>query len=146
MLVMKELTDKFKLSVRSTGEVFEALNALYYRCRTTGEVQFRGKITREALVNAIILFVDSLSPEMKIQALKIGVDRLSEILDDAPASQAQAQLPGPAVAWNQGVDLTASIERAGRAPKAKPKPKKSDDEPGGRDRPGHHGTRRKAGS
>lgn len=107
MLCMKELTDKFKLSVRSTGEVHEALNALVTRFRTTGEVSFRGKLTREAVVNAAILFLDALPAPDKAQALKAGLARLEAILEGADVASLPApSLPAPSP---DAIDYAESI-------------------------------------
>ena len=87
MLVMRELSDKFKLSARSVGEVLEAINSMVSRARTTGEPVYHGKnLTREALVNAVILYVDSLPPREKVRAIVEGVRRLELILEAEPGA------------------------------------------------------------
>lgn len=84
MLAMRDLTDQFKLSVRSTGEIFEIVGAMVSRLRTTGDIRFRGKnVTREALVNAALLYLDQLPHEQKVAALDAGMKRLEGILWEA---------------------------------------------------------------
>jgi hypothetical protein len=94
---MKDLTDEFKLSVRSTAEVFQALGGMVTRLAVTRRVRFRGKKpTRAAVVNAALLYLDSLSQEQWEQALSIGMRRLEQILESdtlgevttAPAEEA----------------------------------------------------------
>ncbi len=79
---MRDLSDEFKLSVRSTGEVFQALGAIVSRLAVDRRVRFRGKKpTRAAVVNAALLYLDSLPPEQWEQALAAGMRRLEELLE-----------------------------------------------------------------
>ena len=84
MIVMKELTDRHKLSVRSIGEVFESINGMVSKYRTTDEVRNHDgqKLKKEGLVNAAILYIDSLSYDERTRALNIGMSKLASLLDD----------------------------------------------------------------
>lgn len=79
---MKDLTDEFKLSVRSAPEVFQALGSIVTRLAVTRRVRFRGKKpTRAAVVNAALLYLDSLAPADWERALADGMVRLERILE-----------------------------------------------------------------
>jgi hypothetical protein len=121
MICMRDLTDEYKLSVRSAGEVFEAVTAMVSRFRTTGEVQFRGKLTREALVNAVLLHLEALPHAEKVRVLRDGMQRLEAILNDEPlrVSSSEETSRKPREARNAGVDLSALSLRATQRPKPK---------------------------
>jgi len=97
---MRDLTDEFKLSVRSAPEVFQALGSIVTRLTVTRRVRFRGKKpTRAAVVNAALLYLDSLAPVDWERALADGMVRLERILesDDIPAGDpAQTEVGPPA--------------------------------------------------
>jgi hypothetical protein len=118
MICMRDLTDEYKLSVRSAGEVFEAVTAMVSRFRTTGEVQFRGKLTREALVNAVLLHLEALPHAEKVRVLRDGMRRLEAILNDEPTkitAEETSEVPRrPREIRNAGVDLTTHTERRAR--------------------------------
>ena len=84
---MKDLTDEFKLSVRSVAEVFAALGTMVHQLKANRRVRFRGKKpTRAAVVNAALLYLESLPPEQWERALDQGLRRLEGILEaDEPA-------------------------------------------------------------
>jgi len=85
---MRDMTDEFKLSVRSIAEVFQALGGMVTRLAVTRRVRFRGKKpTRAAVVNAALLYLDSLPPEQWEQALSIGMRRLEQILASDPTEE-----------------------------------------------------------
>ena len=83
---MRDLTDEFKLSVRSVAEVFAALNGMVTRLAVSRRLRFRGrKPTRAAVVSAALLYLESLPPEEWERALACGLSRLEAILGDDPA-------------------------------------------------------------
>lgn len=85
MCGMRDLNDKFKLSVRSIGEVMEAVAKLVARYKTTQRVLWRGKtLTREALVNAAILHLEGLPQDQQEKALAAALSRLEKILQSEP--------------------------------------------------------------
>ena len=99
---MRDMTDEFKLSVRSIAEVFQALGGMVTRLAVTRRVRFRGKKpTRAAVVNAALLYLDSLPQAEWEKALSIGMRRLEEML----ASDPMDEVP------------TAPAEEAGTPPK-----------------------------
>lgn len=98
---MKDLTDEFKLSVRSAPEVFQALASIVTRLAVTRRVRFRGKKpTRAAVVNAALLYLDSLPPADWERALAAGMARLERFLesDDIPAETSAHAETGPPAA------------------------------------------------
>jgi hypothetical protein len=86
MIVMRELSDEFKLSVRSIFEVFEALSRVVTRLAGDRSIRFREKgkekrPTRAAVVSALILWFAE-QPEGQQRAVLVrGMDRLNELLD-----------------------------------------------------------------
>jgi len=94
---VRDLTDEFKLSVRSIGEVFQALNAMVSRLAVNRRVRFRGKKpTRAAAVNAALLYLDSLPPEQWEQALAAGMRRLEQLLEANGPTGPDGTEPEPA--------------------------------------------------
>lgn len=86
---MRDLSDEFKLSVRSIPEVYRALGEIVSQLAVGRRVRFRGKKpTRAAVVNASLLYLDSLPAEEWERVLVIGLQRLEEIL-------ASNESPGP---------------------------------------------------
>jgi len=99
MLRMRDLTDEFKLSVRSIGEVIEALGAIVNRLAVTRRLRFRGKKpTRAAVVNAAVLYLESLAPPERERALAAGMERLERLLEVDPTggSNGEEAAAGPA--------------------------------------------------
>ncbi len=95
---MRDLTDEFKLSVRSTPEVFQALTSIVTRLAVDRRVRFRGKKpTRAAVVNAAMLYLDSLAPADWERALSAGMAQLERILgsEDITTEAAPQAEPGP---------------------------------------------------
>lgn len=91
MGVMRELSDDFKLSVRSVAEVFAVLNDLDTRFGRSKRVKFRGKrMTREALVNAAVLHLGSLPAQEQEVALAGSVARLEAHLAETDGERAEA--------------------------------------------------------
>ncbi len=106
---MKDLTDEFKLSARSTADVFVLLGRMVDRLKADRRVRFRGKKpTRASVVNAALLYLDSLPPAQWEEALAVGFRRLEEILaeDSGTSAASVPDEPAPAAA-------TASKEVAG---------------------------------
>jgi hypothetical protein len=102
---MRELSDNFKLSVRSLSQVFGVLNDLDSAFGRTMAIKFRGKrLTREAIVNAAILHLGSLGSAEQERALTAAIARLEAMLSDDPAPAAPA------------VDLTSRSEVSGEEP------------------------------
>ncbi len=94
---MRDLSDEFKLSVRSIGEVFQALGAMVARLAIDRRVRFRGKKpTRAAVINAAILYLDSLAPEEWERALAAGMRRLEELLESNGSAGPDGGAPEPA--------------------------------------------------
>lgn len=103
----KDLSDEFKLSVRSTSEVAEVLGVMAPRIAMDRSIRFRGvkKPTRAAVVNALLLWAGDLPlPELrrvigegmnKLSAV-LGVDEADEGLDDGPLEIAVDPGPEPA--------------------------------------------------
>ncbi len=93
---LRELSDKFKISARSLGEVAEAINTMVSRFRTTGDVTYLEKnLTREALINAAILYVDSLPHPQKAEAIREGIGRLEALLREDGRGDALQPEPTP---------------------------------------------------
>lgn len=100
---MRDLTDEFKLSARSTPEVFLLLGQMVDRLKADRRVRFRGKKpTRAALVNAALLYLDTLPQAEWEKALQVGLTRLERILaEDEPTAATgteSAEAPAAAVA------------------------------------------------
>lgn len=106
MLAMnRELEDAYKLSVRSTPEVFEAFHSLVALVFRDRSVRFVGKAegktkrpTRAAVLNALMLFFDLLPNAEKKRCLVIGMDRLNRLLRGERIDQ--DELPPPD--WRPG--------------------------------------------
>ena len=93
---MRDLTDDFKLCVRSIGEVTGALAVMVNRLAMARRTRFRGrKPTRAAVVNAALLYLDSLDPAERERALALGMARLEKLLEFDPAAGADAPAPPP---------------------------------------------------
>jgi hypothetical protein len=127
---MRDLTDEFKLSARSTPDVFVMLGRMVDRLKADRRVRFRGKKpTRAAVVNAALIYLDTLPPSQWEQAITIGFRRLEEILsedDAAGVTQAEppAGIPELKVADSKRVGLTVedvSPEAASEKPASRRK-------------------------
>lgn len=90
----RELSDKFKISVRSVGEVVEIFGGIVSRLRTK-ETQFMGKrVTREAVASALFLYLGTLSESEQERVVEIGLGELERMLKgEDPATRA---VTGPA--------------------------------------------------
>jgi len=125
---MKDLTDEFKLSVRSVPEVFEALGTMVHRLKAGRQIKFRDKKpTRAAVVNAALLYLASLPPEEWERALSTGLRRLEDVLTEgaAPAPAAAAEAPAARPAAPKRVRLKVEDVSPAPAPaKAAPRRKK----------------------
>jgi hypothetical protein len=114
---MKDLTDEFKLSVRSTPEVFEALGAMVHRLRAGRKLKFRDKKpTRAAVVNASLLYLFSLPPEEWERALGVGLSRLEAALQSEETA-APAPEPTKALVPKR---VRRKVEDVSPPPKTKP--------------------------
>lgn len=87
MLAMRELTDEFKISARSIGEVTEIVAVLTTRAAMDPTIRFGGKKpTRASVVNALLLWLDDQpGPEQK-RIVREGMALLNRILGDEPAA------------------------------------------------------------
>lgn len=123
---MKDLTDEFKLSVRSVPEVFEALGTMVHRLKAGRQIKFRDKKpTRAAVVNAALLYLASLPPEEWERALSTGLRQLEDVL--APEGAAPAAPAAPAARPAAPKRVRLKVEDVSPAPapaKAAPRRKK----------------------
>lgn len=118
MRPMRDLTDEFKLSVRSIGEVIEALGAIVNRLAVTRRIRFRGKKpTRAAVVNAAVLYLESLAPPERERALAAGMERLERLLEVDPTVGSNGEGAAADPAPPRRVGLT--VEDAGPPPSGK---------------------------
>lgn len=100
----RELSDKFKISVRSVGEVVEVFSAVVGRLRTK-EVTFQGKrVTREAVASALFLYLGKLSESDQERVLSIGLAELERILsgEDPAASPKPKRIDATVVDATEG--------------------------------------------
>jgi hypothetical protein len=83
---LRDLSDKHKLSVKSLGEIQEGLSALVMGLKQRG-LSYQGKsITREQLVNAMLLYLFELPPEDREKMLAWGFVKL-KALQEKPDSE-----------------------------------------------------------
>ena len=86
MDVMRELSDEFKLSVRTIAEVFQALAYQVARVASDRTVRFREKgkqkrPTRAAIVSALILWLEDQPMDVQRHVIASGLDKLNGLLD-----------------------------------------------------------------
>jgi hypothetical protein len=114
MAVMSELGDDFKLSFRSTGEVYEAFGSIVARAAADRSIRFaagKKKANRAAVLNALILWLDGLPPAEQKDIIRAGMVRLNAILGAAPEP--------PAVSSGRGVPDVADGHPARKNPNRK---------------------------
>jgi hypothetical protein len=82
---MRELSDEFKLSVRSIFEVFEGLSNLVTRLARDRSIRLREggkekKPTRAAIVSALILWIAEQPEQQQMAIMAQAMDRLNALL------------------------------------------------------------------
>ncbi|MDR3639049.1 MAG: hypothetical protein P4L84_34915 [Isosphaeraceae bacterium] len=133
---MKDFTDKFKLSARSTGEVSEVLANVVSRFRARrfdlgplAGVAKGGSFSREICLNALVARFGRLSQAEQEREIREGIAVLAELMTSASgeAADAQASLDQPVVARTiaeQNLDVVEDRrERASRASNRTPSTK-----------------------
>jgi hypothetical protein len=86
----RDLEEDFKLFCRSTPEVFEALSAIVSRVGSERSILFKGRLRpkKAQVMNAIILYLESLSIEDQVGAIRVGMEKLNQILSmEMPSAQ-----------------------------------------------------------
>lgn len=105
----RDLEDGYKLFCRSTPEVFEVLARVVSRVEMDRGIKFKGDVRpkKAAVMNALILYFDSLTADQQVEAVRVGMGRLNEILArPIPGSGAGKPAEGPAGgARREGFDL-----------------------------------------
>jgi hypothetical protein len=78
----RNLDDDFKLSYRSIAEVYEAFGRIEALVRGDKSIRFKGRVRPKgaAILNAIVLYVESLPPEQQRRAVGEGMARLNEYM------------------------------------------------------------------
>lgn len=112
----RDLSDDFKLSFRSLSEVNEAFAGIVARAASDPTTRYRGrrKANRAAVLNALILWLDSRPREEQLAIVGQGMRRLNDLLlPDGVGSDADAERPA--------IPPPAAELFAVRDPKAKPK-------------------------
>lgn len=116
MQVMRELSDEFKLSVRTIAEVFQGLTMLVARLASDRSIRFREKgkekrPTRAAIVSALILWLDAQSDADQRRIVADGMRRLNDLLEFDEAQPFNKKGDGspvanpPVVARGEEVDV-----------------------------------------
>lgn len=104
MTAMRELSDEFKLSVRTIAEVFQGLTMLVARLATDRAIRFRERgrekrPTRAAIVSALILWLDAQPHAEQRRVISEGMARLNRLLEgEETAIQDDPPAPPPIVA------------------------------------------------
>ena len=90
---MRDLSDEFKLSVRSIGPVFEALGTMVSRGVSDRTIRFGGgrKPTRAAVVSGLILWAGAQPPEEQKRLMREAL----ALLDQELAREDEAAAPPP---------------------------------------------------
>ena len=120
MVRMRDLTDDFKLSFRSTPGINEAFSGLVVRTAGDKSIRYRGKKAhRSAVVNAIVLYVCSLPPAEQRALLSRGTTMLNDHLDetgaDSVGSPTEIVIPKPNRVSEAVEPAPSKIQRRGRA-------------------------------
>ena len=92
---MRDLTDKFKLSFRSVGEVVELVSAMVLRMRTRGLTYGPGgrALSREVFGNAVFCWLSHQPVEVQERVVREGLVFLGEFLGVAvPSASASPEL------------------------------------------------------
>lgn len=123
---MPELSYENQIAIRSTAKAVLALDNLVSALRASGRVRFRGrKVTKEAVVNAVWLWLADQSVDDVEQCLLTYVPRLEAILSgDATTTPAIPTIltNHPSVGVPVAVrDETAMQERTDKARRPPPK-------------------------
>jgi hypothetical protein len=135
MHVMAKLSYENQIAIRSTGKVIQALDNLVAAMRGSGKVRFRGRtVTKEAVVNAVWLWLADLEPDQVEAALSIYVPRFEAMIDNSSSTEVAPSLPtelDPGALYPVAIrDETAMHERQYReAQKPKKAPKKKPSSP-----------------
>lgn len=96
MLAMKDLSDDFKLSFRSTGEINEAFSGLVARAAKDATIRYRGKKPhRAAVLNALVMWVTSLPQSEQRAVLAQGMELLNDHLDNDDEAPPEEAAPAP---------------------------------------------------
>jgi hypothetical protein len=91
----RDLSDDFKLSFRSTGEINEAFSAIVARAAGDRSIRFRNKrkAARASVLNAIVLWVAGLPAEEQRRVVREGMGLLNDCLGVEPETlPAQGQV------------------------------------------------------
>ena len=115
----RDLEEDFKLFCRSTPEVFEALGTIVAKVAVDKSIRFKGRLRpkKAQVVNAILLYFETLPPEEQVAAIKDGMARLNAILRQPYPSQSVApetKMPADEAGSKGGFDL-GSGGRVGKA-------------------------------
>jgi hypothetical protein len=98
MTGMKDLSDDFKLSFRSTGEINEAFSGLVARTAKDPGIRYRGKKPpRAAIINALVMWVTSLPRSEQRAIVAQGMELLNDHLDSDDEAPVEAPAPAPEV-------------------------------------------------
>lgn len=78
----RDLEEDFKLFARSTPEVFEIMGAIVSRVAAERSILFKGRLRpkKAQVMNAIILYMETLTPSEQVASIRVGMDMLNEIL------------------------------------------------------------------
>jgi len=89
---MRDLSDESKLSVRSIDEVFAVLDLLKSRAAGDRTIRYRDKRRPgiAAIVNALILSLESRSEDEQRQVIRDGMNRLNLLLAETDEERAAA--------------------------------------------------------
>lgn len=125
MEAMRELSDEFKLSVRSIGEVIQALQRMEADLLLDYSVRFIQKgiakrPTQAAMVAAIILQIASRPPEERKRMIGEGMTILNTLLAGGDEGEGQGQA-SDGTATEAGHPLSREVDRRTGIPASPPK-------------------------